>query len=185
MDRLQERYRNEIVPALMEQFKYRNPMQVPRLEKVVVNMGVGDAKEDAKFLDAAVEELTLITGQKPRINRARRSVASFKLRAGMPIACQVSLRGRRMYEFVDRLFSVALPRIRDFQGLPMRGFDGHGNYTLGIREQLIFPEIDLDKVVRVRGMNVTLVTTAKTDEEGAGLLRSLGLPLRTAEQGAA
>lgn len=185
MDRLQERYRNEIVPTLMEQFGYRNVMQVPRLEKVVVNMGVGDAKEDAKFLDAAVEELTRITGQKPRINRAKRSVASFKLRAGMPIACQVSLRGQRMYEFVDRLFSVALPRIRDFQGLPMRGFDGHGNYTLGIREQLVFPEIDLDKVVRVRGMNVTLVTTAKTDEEGAGLLRSLGLPLRTADQGAA
>jgi len=185
MDRLQERYRQEIVPALIGQFGYRNVMQVPRLEKVIINMGVGDAKEDIKFLDAAVDELSRITGQKPRINRAKRSVASFKLRARMPIACQVSLRGQRMYEFVDRLFNVALPRIRDFQGLPMRGFGGRGNYTLGLREQLIFPEIDLDKVPRVRGINVTLVTTAKTDEEGAGLLRSLGLPLRTDDQGRA
>ena len=183
MARLQQRYREEVVPQLQQQFGYKNLMQVPRLEKVVVNMGVGEAKDDAKFLDAAAEELTIIAGQKPRINRAKRSVAAFKVRTGMPIACQVSLRGVRMYEFVDRLFNVALPRIRDFQGLPMRGFDGRGNYTIGLREQLIFPELDLDKVARVRGMNVSLVTSANTDEEGAALLRTLGLPLRTADQG--
>lgn len=182
MARLQDRYREEVVPQLREQFGYSNVMQVPRLEKVIVNVGVGDAKEDARFLDAAVEELTIITGQKPRINRAKRSVASFKLRAGQAIACQVSLRGKRMFEFVDRLFNVALPRIRDFQGCPMRGFDGRGNYTIGLREQLIFPEIDLDNVSRVRGMNVSLVTSAKTDEEGAGLLRALGLPLQRTDQ---
>jgi len=183
MARLQQRYREEIVPQLKQQFGYGNLMQVPRLVKVVVNMGVGEAKDDAKFLDAAVEELTIITGQKPRINRAKRSVAAFKVRTGMAIACQVSLRGLRMYEFVDRLFNVALPRIRDFQGLPMRGFDGRGNYTIGLREQLIFPELDLDKVARVRGMNVSLVTSANSDQEGAALLRALGLPLRAADQG--
>jgi len=184
MARLLERYRQEIVPQLQEQFGYKNVMEVPRLDKVIVNVGVGEAKEDARFLDAAVEELTIITGQKPRVNRAKTSIAAFKLRAGQSVACQVSLRGLRMYEFVDRVFNVALPRIRDFQGCPMRGFDGRGNYTIGLREQLIFPELDLDKVLRVRGMNVTLVTTAKTDEEGASLLRILGLPLQRTETAA-
>lgn len=176
--RLKEKYRNEIVPLLMQQSGYTTPMQVPRLEKVIVNMGVGDAKEDPKLLDAAAADLATITGQQPKITRARRSIASFKIRQGNPIGCTVTLRGDRMYEFVDRLFSLAVPRIRDFQGLPDRSFDGRGNYTFGLKEQLVFPEINYDQVAKVRGMDITLVTTARTDEESRAFLKAMGLPLR-------
>lgn len=175
---LRERYRTEAVPALVERFGYKNPMQVPRLLKVTVNMGVGDAVQNPKALDAAVEDLATITGQKPLITRAKRSIANFKIRAGMPIGCKVTLRGDRMYHFADRLFNVALPRVRDFRGLPSRAFDGRGNYSIGIREQLIFPEINYDKVEKIRGMDVTIATSARTDEEARELLRALGLPFR-------
>lgn len=176
--RLLERYRADVVGALQEQFNYANAMQVPRVEKVVVNMGVGEALQDIKTLDNAVRELALITGQKPLVTRAKKSIAAFRLRAGNPIGAKVTLRGTRMWEFLDRLFSVALPRIRDFQGLPSKSFDGRGNYTLGLRDQTIFPEINIDSIDRVRGMDITIVTTARTDEEARALLTRLGLPLR-------
>ncbi|MDI6870755.1 MAG: 50S ribosomal protein L5 [Bacillota bacterium] len=176
--RLKEKFLKEVAPALKERFKYKNPMQVPKIEKVVINMGVGDAVADPKALDAAVADLTTISGQKPVITRAKRSIAAFKIRQGMAIGAKVTLRGDRMYEFLDKLFNLALPRIRDFRGLSARGFDGRGNYTLGLKEQLIFPEVDYDKVDKIRGMDVTLVTTAKTDEEAGELLRLMGMPLR-------
>lgn len=176
MPRLKKHYRDEVVPALMEKFQYRNVMEVPKLEKVVVNMGVGDAKENPKFLEAAVEDLATITGQKPVVVRAKKSVAAFKLREGMKIGAKVTLRGDRMYEFVDKMFNVALPRVRDFRGVSNNSFDGRGNYTLGIREQIIFPEISYDDIEKVRGMDVSFVTTAETDEEAAELLRLMGMP---------
>lgn len=168
----------EVVPAMMGERHYKNIMEVPRLDKIVVNMGLGEAIHNIKVLDSAVDELSLITGQKPVVTRARRSIASFKLREGMAIGCMVTLRKARMYEFLGRLIHVAIPRVRDFRGLNSRSFDGRGNYTLGIREQIIFPEIDYDKVERVKGMNITIVTTAKTDEEGRLLLRLMGMPFR-------
>jgi large subunit ribosomal protein L5 len=176
--RLERKYREIVVPNLMKQFGYKNVMQVPRLEKIVVNMGLGEAVSDIKVLDAAAEELAAITGQKPVIRRAKKSIASFKLRAGMPIGCMVTLRKQRMYEFLDRLVNVALPRVRDFKGVSPKSFDGRGNYTLGLREQIIFPEINYDKVDKIRGLNVAIVTTAKTDEEGKALLAELGMPFR-------
>jgi large subunit ribosomal protein L5 len=176
--RLKEKYTNEIIPALMKKFGYKNHMQVPKIEKVVINMGVGDAVQNSKLLDAAVNELTLISGQKPVITRAKKSIAGFKLREGMPIGTKVTLRGERMYFFLDKLFNVALPRVRDFRGVSPKGFDGRGNYTLGLKEQLIFPEIEYDKVDKVRGMDVVIVTTAKTDEEARELLTELGMPFR-------
>ena len=174
--RLKQRYLDQLRPALRGELGLGNIMEVPRLEKIAVNMGVGDALRDGKLLDAAVADLTLITGQKPAITRARKSIAQFKLRAGMSIGAKVTLRGARMWEFLDRLLSTALPRIRDFRGLDPNGFDGKGNYSLGITEQLIFPEIDYDKVVKIRGMDITIVTTARTDGEGLALLRALGFP---------
>ena len=174
--RLKETYRNEIVDALMKKFGYKNVMQVPKLEKVVINMGVGEAKENAKILDAAVSDMETITGQKAVITRAKKSVANFKIREGMPIGCKVTLRGEKMYEFVDRLINLALPRVRDFRGVNPNAFDGRGNYALGIKEQLIFPEIDYDKIDKVRGMDVVFVTTAKTDEEARELLRLFNMP---------
>jgi large subunit ribosomal protein L5 len=179
--RLKERYVQEIRPALQSERAYRSLMEVPRVEKAVVNMGVGDALQDAKLLDAAVEDLATITGQRPLVTKARKSIAGFKLREGQSIGAKVTLRGARMWEFIDRLLSTALPRIRDFRGLPLRGFDGHGNYTLGVTEQLIFPEIDYDKVVKVRGMDITVVTSARTDEEALALLRALGFPFQHEE----
>jgi large subunit ribosomal protein L5 len=174
--RLKERFLHEIRPGLQERLGLANPMRVPRLEKIVVNMGVGEAIRDAKLLDAAVADLTTVTGQRPAVTRARRSIAGFKLRAGMSIGAKVTLRGARMWEFLDRLLATALPRIRDFRGLDLAGFDGSGNYTIGVTEQLIFPEIEYDKVVKVRGMDITIVTTAPDDEEGLTLLRALGFP---------
>jgi large subunit ribosomal protein L5 len=176
--RLKERYRAEIAPALRERFGYGNPMQVPHLVKIVVNMGVGDAARDAKLIDGAVRDLTTITGQKPLVRRARRSIAQFKLREGMPIGAKVTLRGDRMWEFLDRLLSISLPRIRDFRGLSDKQFDGNGNYTFGLTEQSVFHEIDQDKIDRVRGMDITVVTSAKTDEEGRVLLKLLGFPYK-------
>ncbi|MGQ9512284.1 50S ribosomal protein L5 [Thermodesulfitimonas sp.] len=176
MSRLKEKYRNEVVPALMEKFGYKNVMEVPRLAKVTINMGLGEAIQNPKAIDAAIEDLKAITGQKPVVTRAKKSIAAFKLRAGMQIGAKVTLRGERMYDFVDKLFNIVLPRVRDFRGVPPKVFDGRGNFTLGLREQIIFPEIDYDKVDRVRGMNVTFVTTAKTDEEARELLRLLGMP---------
>ncbi|HHV60256.1 MAG TPA: 50S ribosomal protein L5 [Clostridiaceae bacterium] len=176
MPRLKDKYMNEIVPALMAKFKYKNIMQVPRLEKVVLNMGVGDVKENPKAIDAAVNDLSLIAGQKPVVTKAKKSVAAFKIRQGMNIGCKVTIRGDRMYEFVDKLFNIALPRVRDFRGVSKNSFDGRGNYSLGIKEQLIFPEIDYDKVDKIRGMDITFVTTAKTDEEAREFLRLLGMP---------
>ena len=176
MPRLKDKYMNEIVPALMAKFKYKNIMQVPRLEKVVLNMGVGDVKENPKAIDAAVNDLSLIAGQKPVVTKAKESVAAFKIRQGMNIGCKVTIRGDRMYEFVDKLFNIALPRVRDFRGVSKNSFDGRGNYSLGIKEQLIFPEIDYDKVDKIRGMDITFVTTAKTDEEAREFLRLLGMP---------
>jgi large subunit ribosomal protein L5 len=174
--RLKERYRQEILPALQRDLELGNPMRVPRLEKIVVNMGVGDAIRDAKLLDAAVADLATITGQKPAVTRARKSIAAFKLREGMSIGAKVTLRGARMWEFLDRLVSTALPRIRDFRGLNPDAFDGSGNYSIGVTEQLIFPEIDYDKVAKVRGMDITIVTTAPDDDEARALLRALGFP---------
>jgi large subunit ribosomal protein L5 len=176
--RLRERFRSEIAPALMAQFAYRNRMQVPQVKKVVVNMGLGEAVGNVKVIDAAVQELAAITGQKPVVTRAKKSEAGFKLRAGMAIGCKVTLRGERMYEFLDRMLSVALPRIRDFRGVPTKSFDGRGNYSLGIREQLIFPEIRYDKVDMTRGMDVCVETSAQTDEEARALLERLGFPFR-------
>jgi large subunit ribosomal protein L5 len=178
--RLRARYREELVPALREQLGLANTMQVPRLEKVVVNMGVGEAVKDGRLLDAALEDLATITGQKAVVTKARKSIAGFKLREGMAIGAKVTLRGAYMWEFVDRLVSLALPRIRDFRGLSPAAFDGHGNYTLGVTEQLIFPEIDYDKVVKVTGMDITIVTTATTDDEGRALLTALGFPFAQA-----
>ncbi len=174
--RLLEKYRNEVSPKLAKEFGYKNAMQIPRLRKIVVNIGVGDAKLDIKFMDAAMAELGAITGQRPLLKRARKSVAGFKVRQGMPVACTVTLRGDRMWEFLDRLLSLALPSIKDFQGVSGRGFDGNGNYNLGLREQLIFPEISYDKVIRTRGMNVSFATSANTDEEAQALLREMGFP---------
>lgn len=176
--RLRERYRNEIIPALMKQFNYVNRMQVPEVKKVVINMGLGEAVGNVKVIDAAVEELATIAGQKPVVTRAKKSEAAFKLRAGMSIGCKVTLRGERMYEFLDRLLSVALPRIRDFRGVPTKSFDGRGNYALGIKEQLIFPEIRYDKVDMARGMDLCIQTSAATDEEARALLEHLGFPFR-------
>ena len=178
MPRLKEIYRNKVVPELMKEFGYKNIMQVPKLEKIVINMGLGEAVRDIKVIDSAMKDLSAITGQKPVVTRAKKSIASFKLRAGMPIGCKVTLRGARMYEFLDRLINFAMPRIRDFKGVSDKGFDGKGNYTLGIKEQIIFPEVDYDKVDKIRGMNITINTTAKTDEEGKALLKQLGMPFK-------
>lgn len=175
---LQERYQGPVTESLLKQFGYANTMQLPRLQKIVVNMGVGDAKDDAKLMDAAVADLATITGQKPAIRRARKSIANFKIREGQAIGCMVTLRGERMWEFLHRLIHVALPRIRDFQGIPDKSFDGRGNYSLGIREQVIFPEINIDEVVKTRGMDISFVTSATTDEEARALLRELGLPMK-------
>jgi large subunit ribosomal protein L5 len=176
--RLRQRYREDVVPAMMQEFGYANPMQVPKVEKAVLNIGVGEAVQNAKALDAAVNDLQLIAGQRPIVTRAKRSIAAFKLREGMPIGVKVTLRGDRMYEFLDRLTAIALPRIRDFRGVSPNGFDGRGNYTLGLTEQISFPEIDYDKVDKVRGLEVSLVTTARNDEEGRRLLALLGMPFR-------
>ena len=178
MTRLKEKYRNDIAPALAKEFDIKNPMAIPRIEKVIVNMGMGEAVSNAKILDTAVEELRAITGQKPVVTKAKKSIASFKLRQGMNIGTMVTLRGDRMYEFLDRLISVALPRVRDFRGISGKAFDGRGNYTLGVREQLIFPEIDFNKVDKTRGMNISIVTTAKTDEQSRSLLKALGMPFK-------
>lgn len=178
MSRLKEKYDKEVVPALQREFKFTNPMEIPRLEKVVVNMGVGDAVQNPKAMDAAVSDLALITGQKPVITKAKRSIAAFKIRSGMPIGCKVTLRGTRMYDFLDKLLNVTLPRVRDFRGVSDKAFDGRGNYTLGLKEQIIFPEVEYDKVEKVRGMDIIIVTTAKTDEHAKGLLAQLGMPFK-------
>ena len=178
MNRLQEKYQNSVRAELQNKFAYKSSMQIPKLEKIVINMGVGDAVANSKVLDDAVEELTQITGQKPIITKAKKSIANFKLREGMPIGCKVTLRGERMYEFLDKLVSISLPRVRDFHGVNGNAFDGRGNYTLGVKEQLIFPEINFDKVKKVRGMDIVIVTTANTDEEGRTLLQLLGMPFR-------
>ena len=180
--RLKERYQKEVVPALVKEFQYPNRMAVPRLRKIVVNMGLGEAIQDAKLLDSATAELAQITGQKPVITRARKSIANFKLRKDIPIGAMVTLRGDRMYEFFDRLTNVALPRVRDFRGLSSRAFDGRGNYTLGLRDQLVFPEVDYAKVAKVKGMNISIVTDARSDAEGMALLRQLGMPFRAEVQ---
>ena len=180
--RLKERYRKEIVPTLMKEFSYRNVMAVPRLRKIVVNMGLGEAIQNAKLLDAAAQELAQITGQKPVITRARKSIANFKLRKNMPIGAMVTLRGDRMYEFIDRLMNVALPRVRDFRGLSTRAFDGRGNYTLGVRDQLVFPEVEYARVEKIKGMNISIVTDSRTDAEALALLRHLGMPFRAEVQ---
>jgi len=179
MTRLKERYTKEVVPALKKEFGYTNVMAIPKIEKVVVNMGLGEATSNAKIVDVGADEVTKITGQKPVVTRAKKSIAQFKVRKGMPIGAMVTLRGERMWEFLDRLVSIALPRVRDFRGVSARGFDGRGNYTLGLKDQLIFPEIDYMKVDKARGMNISVVTTAKTDEESRKLLQLLGMPFRT------
>jgi large subunit ribosomal protein L5 len=178
MNRLQEKYNDQVRQALVEKFNYTSIMEAPKVDKIVVNMGVGDAKENTKALDDAVNELTQLTGQKPLITKAKKSIAAFKLREGMAIGCKVTLRGKRMYEFLDKLVSIALPRVRDFQGVSNKAFDGRGNYTLGVKEQLIFPEINYDKVNRVRGMDIVIVTTANTDLEALELLTQLGMPFK-------
>jgi len=178
MNRLKEKFNQEISPALVSKFNYKSVMEVPKLEKIVINMGVGDAVANAKALDIAVEELAQLSGQKPVITRAKKSIAGFRLREGMPIGAKVTLRGERMYEFLDKLISVSLPRVRDFRGISKKSFDGRGNYTLGVKEQLIFPEIDYDKVNKARGMDIVIVTTANTDEEGRELLTSFGMPFQ-------
>lgn len=178
MARLKEYYRKEVIPALMKEFNYKNTMQVPKIEKIVVNMGLGEATQNIKVLDNAAEELAVIVGQKPVITKARKSIATFKVRKGMSIGCSVTLRSERMYEFFDRLVNVAIPRIRDFRGISPRSFDGRGNFSLGVREQFIFPEIEYDKIDKVRGMNITIVTSAKSDDEARQLLRLMGVPFR-------
>jgi large subunit ribosomal protein L5 len=178
VSRLKEKYISEVKPAMQEKFSYSNVMEIPKIEKISVNMGVGRAVEDKKLIDYAVKDLTIITGQKPIINKARRSVSNFKLRAGMPIGCKVTLRGERMYNFLDKLISINLPRVRDFRGISPEAFDGRGNYTLGVKEQLIFPEIRYDQVQHVQGMNITIVTTANTDEEARELLTLMGMPFK-------
>ena len=178
MARLQDRYKAEIVPRLKEKFGYRNVMQVPKLSKVVVNMGLGDAIENVKVIETAAAEIGIITGQMPVVTKARKSIANFKLREGVPIGVMVTLRRDRMYHFLDKLITIALPRVRDFKGVSTRGFDGRGNYTIGIKEQIMFPEVNYDKIDKIRGMNITIVTTARTDEEGLELLRLMGVPFR-------
>ncbi|GFE59218.1 50S ribosomal protein L5 [Geobacter sp. AOG1] len=178
MSRLKELYNKEMVPQLMKDFNYKNIMEVPKIDKIVINMGLGEAIQNVKILDSAAEELSAISGQKTVITKAKKSIASFKLRQGMPIGCMVTLRKERMYEFLDRLVNVALPRVRDFKGVSAKGFDGKGNYSLGVKEQLIFPEINYDKVDKIKGMNISIVTTAKSDEEGRALLKLLGMPFR-------
>jgi large subunit ribosomal protein L5 len=179
MARLRDKYKNDVAPALAKEFDIKNPMAVPKIEKIVVNMGLGEASVNAKILDVAAEELKSITGQKPVVTKAKKSIAAFKLREGMNIGTMVTLRGDRMYEFLDRLISVALPRVRDFRGISGKAFDGRGNYTLGVREQLIFPEIDFNKVDKTRGMNISIVTTARNDDEARSLLKAMGMPFRT------
>lgn len=178
MTRLQEKYRAEVVPALQQKFQYKNVMEIPRLEKIVINMGLGDCKDNAKALEVAVSELATISGQKPLVTKSKKSIANFKLRAGMNVGAKVTLRGDRMYEFADKLVSIVLPRVRDFRGVSAKAFDGRGNYSLGVREQLIFPEIEYDKVEKIRGMEMVFVTTAKTDEEAKELLRLMGMPFQ-------
>jgi len=178
MSRLKERYTKEIAPAMGKEYGYKNVMAIPRLEKIVINIGLGEAIQNSKLLDNAADELGQITGQRPVITRAKKSIASFKLRQGMPIGCSVTLRGERMYEFLDRFLNTALPRVRDFRGLSTKSFDGRGNYTLGLRDQLIFPEIDYSRVSKIKGMNISVVTTAKTDDEARTLLRLFGMPFR-------
>ena len=178
MARLRDYYKQEIVPGLMKEFGYKNIHQVPKLEKIVINMGLGEAVQDIKIIDKAAEEIAMVSGQKPVVTKARKSIASFKVREGMPIGCMVTLRGVRMYEFLDRLINAVLPRLRDFRGISPDGFDGRGNFTLGLRDQGVFPEIPYEKIDKARGMNITVVTTAKTDEEGRGLLAAFGMPFR-------
>jgi large subunit ribosomal protein L5 len=179
MTRLKETYQTDLMPALTKEFGYTSPMEVPRLEKIVLNMGLGEAIQNIKVLDAAMEELTLIAGQRPVVTRARKSIATFKLREGMPIGCMVTLRRGRMYDFFDKLVNVALPRVRDFRGLSDKALDGRGNFTVGIKEHIIFPEIDYDKIDKIKGLNITIVTTAKTDEEGKALLKMMGMPFKS------
>lgn len=178
MSRLKEKFKNEVTPALMSKFEYTSVMQVPKVDKIVINMGVGDAVQNTKALDAAVEDLQIISGQKPVITKAKKSIAGFRLREGMPIGTKVTLRGERMYEFLDKLISISLPRVRDFRGVSKKAFDGRGNYTLGVKEQLIFPEIDYDKVSKIRGMDIVIVTTANSDEEARELLTQFGMPFQ-------
>jgi large subunit ribosomal protein L5 len=178
MSRLEERYRKDIVPALMKRFGWKNPMAVPKVSKVTVNIGLGEASQNVKLLDVAAQELGLVTGQKPVITRAKKSIANFKIRKGMPIGCCVTLRGAHMYEFLDRLCNVVLPRVRDFKGLNPNSFDGRGNYTIGLKDQLVFPEIDYTRVDKIKGMNITITTSARNDEEGRELLKALGVPLK-------
>ncbi|KAA0948610.1 50S ribosomal protein L5 [Sporosarcina sp. ANT_H38] len=178
MSRLKDKFKSEITPALMSKFEYTSVMQVPKVEKIVINMGVGDAVQNTKALDAAVEDLTIISGQKPVVTKAKKSIAGFRLREGMPIGTKVTLRGERMYEFLDKLIAVSLPRVRDFRGVSKKAFDGRGNYTLGVKEQLIFPEIDYDKVSKIRGMDIVIVTTANSDEEAHELLTQFGMPFQ-------
>ena len=178
MSRLKEQYDSQIKAAMMKKFGYKNVMQLPKVAKIVINMSVGDAVSNSKALDAAVEDLTIIAGQKPILTRAKKSLAAWKLRAGMPIGCKVTLRGEQMYEFLDRLISIAIPRIRDFRGFTDKAFDGRGNYSLGIKEQIVFPEVDFDKIDRIRGLDITITTTAKTDEQGRALLKAFGFPFK-------
>jgi len=180
VSRLKEKYKSEVVKAMMEKFSYTNVMEVPKLEKVIINVGVGEAIQNSKALDAAVGDVTTITGQRPVVTKAKKSIAAFKLRQGMKIGCMVTLRGDRMYQFVDKLFNIALPRVRDFRGVSPKSFDGRGNYSMGVKEQLIFPEIEYDKIDKVRGMDIVFVTTARTDEEARELLRLMGMPFRAA-----
>ncbi len=180
MSRLKDKYKNDVVPALMQKFGYKSVMQAPKIEKVIVNMGLGEAIQNSKIIDAAVNDLMTITGQKPVTTKAKKSIAAFKLRAGMTVGAKVTLRGERMYEFVDKLFNIALPRVRDFRGISVKSFDGRGNFSMGVREQLIFPEIDYDKIDKIRGMDIIFVTTAKTDEEARELLRLMGMPFKAA-----
>jgi large subunit ribosomal protein L5 len=179
MSRLHEKYKAEVMPALAKRFGYKNRMAVPQVRKVTLNIGLGEASQNIKLLDTAAQELGLITGQKPVITRAKKSISNFKIRKGMPIGCMVTLRGERMYEFLDRLSAIVLPRVRDFKGLPGNSFDGRGNYTLGLKDQLVFPEIDYTRVDKIKGMNITITTTARSDEEGRELLRLMGMPIRT------
>jgi large subunit ribosomal protein L5 len=178
MPRLQDFYKSDVVPKLKEKFAYKNPMQVPKIEKVILNMGLGEALENVKIIDSAAQEIGIITGQKPVVTKARKSISNFKLREGVPIGVKVTLRRDRMFFFLDKLMGIALPRVRDFKGVSPKGFDGRGNYTLGVKEQIIFPEINYDKIDKIKGMNITIVTTARTDEEGLELLRLLGMPFR-------
>ncbi|NLW47369.1 MAG: 50S ribosomal protein L5 [Firmicutes bacterium] len=178
MSRLKQKYKKEVVPGLKSRFGYSNVMEIPEIKKVVINMGVGDATQDAKAIDSAVNDLIAISGQKPVVTKAKKSIAAFKVRAGMPVGCKVTLRGKRMYYFLDKLFNIALPRIRDFRGTSSKSFDGRGNYTLGVRDQLIFPEINYDKVDKLRGMDIVIVTSAKNDEEALELLKLMGMPFR-------